>query len=294
MDFTKIAKSPIILTEENRRFAMDSTKETHGYVKLETDGDKGLVVVSANNIRPFPDGRYIYKLIFAGIKKEKRHYHIAGSLSVSPDGAAQGSFRIDPRNLNGHGMAFRDFSTVIIAAMSTINCREALHPVMKGAIEDSVSKVRQKPAVPKDYSPFYNSFVLDKCRRLENTGEKYIDVMPFDQDLTDASWKKITDSNLFPMVSPGSAPHISKYGHFLYGCGSSHYYLGVPGRFFPQEQPDEGESGFVFWQPIAGMDKEAGDKTLSIEERRKNIYGYWIAAINRYNGHIEEIPLIDR
>ena len=87
---------------------------------------------------------------------------------------------------------------------------------------------------------------------------------------------------------------MKKYKHFLYGMGESHCFLGVPGRFFPEEQPDSGKSGFVFWQPITGMEKEARNKALSIEERRKNIYGYWIAAINRYNGHIEEIPLIDR
>lgn len=102
--------------------------------------------------------------------------------------------------------------------------------------------------------------------------------------------EKINDRTLFPMISPGSGEPMIKYGHFLYGWHDSHYFLGIPGRFFPEEQPDSGKSGFVFWQPILGMEKEAQNETLSVEERRKKIYGYWIAAINRFNGHIEEMP----
>ena len=93
------------------------------------------------------------------------------------------------------------------------------------------------------------------------------------------------------MISPGSNAPMTKYGHFLYGWQDTHYFLGIPGRFFPEEQPDGGKSGFVFWQPILGMEAEAHDETLSVDERRKKIYGYWIAAINRYNGHIEELPI---
>ena len=294
MDFTRITKEPIMLTEENKRFAMDNTKEIRGYIKLEADDDKGLVVVTVDNVRFFPKGEYVYKLIFTGIRKEKRHYHMVGDISLSAYGTGEGSFRINPNDLNGHGMSLWDFSTVIIAAMSTINCREALHPVLKG----DLSKIREKPEIksitPKDYSPFYNSFILENCSRINKTLDKFADIIPFDHDLTGAKWKKIPGDGLFPIIAPGALPYIKKYGHFLYGESLTHFYLGIPGRFFPEEQPDSGKSGFVFWQPIMGMEKETQNSTIPIEERRKNIYGYWIAAINRYNGHIEEIPLIDR
>lgn len=294
MDFTKITRNPIMLTEENKRFTMDQAKEMRGYIKFEEDGDKGLIVVTVDNVRFFPKGEYVYKLIFAGIKKEKKHYHMVGNISLSAYGSGEGSFRINLKDLNGRGMPLSDFSTVIIAAMSTINCREALHPVMKGELLQPAETPAAKPLTPRDYSPFYNSFILENCDKLLKKQGKFTDIIPFDQDLTNAKWKKITDKNLFPIISPGSVSPISKYGHFLYGWHDSHYFLGVPGRFFPEEQPDEGKSGFVFWQPIMGMKNETNDKTMPIEERRKNIYGYWIAAINRYNGHIEEIPLIDR
>jgi len=293
MDFTNVTRNPIMLREENKRFAMDREKPVRGYIKLDINNEKGMVIATVDNVKFFPKGEYVYKLIFAGVKKEKRLYHMVGDISLSACGSGEGSFRINPGDMDGRGSSVECFSTAIIAAMSTVNCRESLHPVMKGSLTNVEAPSSEKAATPKDYSPFYNRYVLENCIKIAVKQEIFNDIIPFDHDLTKASWKKITDTALFPMISPGPMPHIEKYGHFLYGWQDTHYFLGVPGRFFPEEQPDAGKSGFVFWQPILGMKSETDDTTLPIEERRKNIYGYWIAAINRYNGHIEEIPLID-
>ena len=293
MDFSKVKKSPILLKEENKRFAFDSGKEIRGYVKMEKDDDKGLIVAVVDNVKFFPKGEYVYKLIFVGTKKEKRRYHMVGNISLSAYGKGEGSFRINPRDLDGRGMALWDFSAAIIAAMSTVDSKEALHPVLKGTFSIPADDAAPRKADAKDYSPFYNRFVLENCIEIAKAQHQYPDITPFKQDLTKAKWKKITDRSLFPMISPGAKGPMERYGHFLYGWRNSHYFLGIPGRFFPEEQPDGGKSGFVFWQPILGMEEEAQDGTVPIEERRKNIYGYWIAAINRYNGHIEEIPLIE-
>ena len=216
---------------------------------------------------------------------------MAGNISLSARGKGEGSFRINPKDMDGRGSALWDFSTAIIAAMSTVNCREALHPVLSGEFHmDAPPQCKEK--TPEDYSPFYSRIVLENCIAIARDQEKFDDIFPFKRDQTGAAWKKITDCSRFPIISPGSMEPMKKYRHFLFGWQDTHYFLGVPGRFFPEEQPDSGRSGFVFWQPIAGMEKESDDKTVPIEERRKNIYGYWIASINRYNGHIEEIPLI--
>lgn len=293
MDFSNVKKSPVLLKEENKKFAFDKTKEMCGYIKLEKDGDKGLIVAVMDNIKFFPNGEYVYKLIFAGKRKEKWYYHMVGSMSLSARGSGEGSFRINPDDMDGQGSALWDFTTAIIAAMSTINCRESLHPVLKGDFCTTEAEMTPKKAEVKDYSPFYNRYLLEKCIEIAKKQDAYIDVVPFKHDLAKAKWKKITDCSLFPMVAPGASKPMETYGHFLYGWRDSHYFLGIPGRFFPEEQPDGGKSGFVFWQPLLGMEEESQDKTIPIEERRKNIYGYWIAAINRYNGHIEEIPLIE-
>ncbi|MDO4486988.1 MAG: hypothetical protein Q4C46_10425 [Bacillota bacterium] len=296
MDFANVKKSPVLLKAENKRFAFDHSIDMRGYIKLEKDDDKGLIVAVMDNIKFFPHGEYVYKLILAGRKKEKWHYHMVGSMSQTADGKGEGSFRINPADMDGRGNALSDFSTAIIAAMSTVNCSESLHPVLKGDFviprSSEKSTVSRKPAA-KDYSPFYNTYLLERCIEIAKKQKQYIDVIPFKHDLAKASWKKITDCELFPMIAPGAAAPMKKYGHFLYGWRDSHYFLGIPGRFFPEEQPDGGKSGFVFWQPLLGMEEESQDKTIPVEERRKNIYGYWIAAINRYNGHIEEIPLIE-
>lgn len=296
MNFSKITKSPIVLKEENRRYAFDPGKEMFGYMKVEQDEDKGLIVVIMDNIKFFPKGEYVYKLVLAGTKNEKRCYHMIGNISLNAYGKGEASFRINPQDLDGSGTALSDYSMAIIAAMSTVNCRESLHPVLKGSI--SVPEPQQAPEktgslLPKNYNAFYNRVVLEKCIALAKEQTSFEDIVPFAEGSIKASWKKITDQKKFPMVAPGADGPIEKYGHFLWGYNDNHYFLAVPGRFLPEEKPDDGKSGFVFWLPILGMEKAAEDRSVPVEERRKNIYGYWIASVNRYNGHIEEIPLID-
>ena len=70
MDFSKITKSPIVLKEENKRYAFDPSKEMRGYLKLQQDEDKGLIVVIMDNVKFFPRGEYVYKLILAGTIRE--------------------------------------------------------------------------------------------------------------------------------------------------------------------------------------------------------------------------------
>ena len=47
-----------------------------------------------------------------------------------PHTAKEGSFRINQSDLDGQRHGSLDFSTAIIAAMSTVNSREPLHPVL--------------------------------------------------------------------------------------------------------------------------------------------------------------------
>lgn len=291
MDFSKVKKEPILLQEENRRFASDQTQAIHGHIKMQNDAARGIITVHAENLKIFQNHEYTYQLILVGMKKEKRRYHLAGTLSLDPSGTASGSFRINTQNIDGHGLTIADLCAAIIAAGSTVNSRESLHPVLKGDIVPSQKSSQSKSITPKDYSPFYNRIVLENCINIAKLQQKFADIIPFRRDLTNAQWKKVTDCKLFPMISPGAHPPMNQYHHFLFGWNDSHYFLGIPGRFFPKEQPDQGNSGFVFWQPILGMENEEGSDGLSIDQQREKQYGYWIAAINRYNGHIEEIPL---
>ncbi|MBQ3185501.1 MAG: hypothetical protein IJB54_05935, partial [Firmicutes bacterium] len=92
MDFSKISKSPIVLKEENKRYAFDPGKEMFGYMKVEQDEDKGLIVVIMDNVKFFPKGEYVYKLVLAGTKNEKRCYHMVGNISLNAYGKGEASF----------------------------------------------------------------------------------------------------------------------------------------------------------------------------------------------------------
>ena len=464
MDHIKTMSAPVVLAEEDRRFAMDAGRRISGCIRIELSGGKGLTAVSVDNIRFFPRGEYVYKLLFAGSGQDKQRYHIAGNISLSAYGRGEASLCINPADLDGAGTKLSDLPAVLIAAMSTVNSDEALHPVLKGTLPSSsegpsesnstvtdnsmttakenhddavkspsqgntttprsrhstqetaqpvsgdtprqVYRQRQNThAIPtgqssiptgagepvrspraeafynrnsqfavtgsnadaktadsgtdiptpdnaapgrtgrqthsaegprsdtsspsehtqgssgqpatgrsadtapgnarttgtaetslppdRNYSSFYSRSVLEKCTGLAGNCSASQDIVPFDRNFADASWKKITDTSLFPLVSPGSTEPMMKYGHFIFGWCSTHYLIGVPGRFLPEEQPDSGRSGFVYWQPIAGMPEESHDASLTLEERRKDIYGYWIAPVNRSTGHIEEMPLIE-
>ena len=72
MDFSKTRKSPILLQEISRKYALDPLRPIRGFVKLENNADKGLVTVIVENVKIFPAGEYCYKLLLAGIKKNSR------------------------------------------------------------------------------------------------------------------------------------------------------------------------------------------------------------------------------
>ena len=124
MDFSKTRKSPILLQEISRKYALDPLRPIRGFVKLENNADKGLVTVIVENVKIFPAGEYCYKLLLAGIKKEQQVYHLLGSIVLSSGGRGEGTFRIRPADLNGHGSCLWEFDTMIVAAASVTNPRE--------------------------------------------------------------------------------------------------------------------------------------------------------------------------
>lgn len=315
MDFSKTRKSPILLQEVNRKYALDPLRPMRGFVRLENNADRGLVTVIVENIKFFPEGGYVYKLLFAGVRRERTMYHLLGNLSEpaagggrvpaagdqksrpltsnehqTTGGRMEGSFSLDPGNLDGRGSCLWDFDTVIVAAASTVNQQEPLHPVLQGKFQIARPAGPHRTAVPKDYSPFYNDFVLERCIAIAGKQRQLADIRPFARDATSAHWKKVLSWADFPILSPGAEAPVKAYGHFLWGWNETHYFVAVPGRFLPDEQPDGGNSGFAFWQPILGMEQIQQDTSMPLQQRREQTYGYWIASISRRSGKIEEFP----
>lgn len=127
----------------------------------------------------------------------------------------------------------------------------------------------------ENYNRFYNTYLRNVCRYFWSVCGYYEEIRPFQPDPFDARWLKIANPKGMFFVSPGAQHFSAKYGHFLLGCRQeAMYYLAVPGRFRKEEQPDEGESGFCYWQPIGQG------------ERDEETYGYWIAAIDGESGDV--------
>ena len=119
---------------------------------------------------------------------------------------------------------------MIVAAASVTNPRESLHPVLQGKFRIACPADPHPTAAPKDYSPFYQDFVLDRCITIARMQKQLTDIRPFYHDSTSAHWKKVLDWSDFPILSPGSETPVKIYGHFLWGWNDTHYFVAVPGR----------------------------------------------------------------
>jgi len=136
------------------------------------------------------------------------------------------------------------------------------------------------------YNKFYNQYVKEICEKTAKASELYEVVLPFSKDKTGASWKRIANVKNLPVVSPGAMWGASKYRHYIFGEDTDLYYIGIPGRFLNEEQPEGGKSGFVLWQPILGAESLEATKADCSLENRMTAYGYWITAIDKETGDI--------
>ncbi|MBC6680615.1 hypothetical protein [Zhenpiania hominis] len=279
-------KSFVMLEEQNHNFAQDKTRPIKGYLKIETGGERGAVRIGADNLRYFERGGYVYKLLFFGKKNEKTIYKIVGSLLLSSRGRGETYLRLNPVDVDGKGNGLEHFQIAVVAAVSTTDSREPLHPILRGDMEEK-EKIKCQKSGSVTYNQYYNQYILECCGEIENKREMYDRTVPFKEDKTDADWIRVVNLGRFPMVSPGARYMISRYRHFIFGTDFNYYYIGVPGRFLEQEQPDQGRSGFVLWQPILGAEGYHADAKDAPLKNRQVAYGYWIAAINRKTGEIE-------
>ena len=338
MNYVKYNRSLVMMEEQTNKFAAKESTPVKGYLKVETGNNKGALRCTVQNLRFYDKGDYIYKLILFGKKGEKTIHTIIGSLLVNKQGNGETYFRFQPLDIDGKGNSYHDFSTAIIAAASSMNEKEALHPVLKGitfsendpfqselfeiteaiteetdqiaeepeevieeAIEAAIEEVIEEVAATTDapvskrvYNNFYNEYILNSCVHTCRVAEFYEDVNPFNKDKTGARWKKIVNITNLPLVSPGAHYFATQYHHYIFGAKADEnemavkYYFGIPGRFMDEEQPDGGNSGFTYWQPIRGAESYTIADDTSEMTAKRMAYGYWILAIDGKTGNIEE------
>lgn len=363
MNYVKYNRSFVMMEEQGNQFAARETAPIKGYLKVETGNNKGALRCAVQNLRFYEKGDYIYKLILFGKKGEKTIHTIIGSLLVNRQGNGETYFRFQPLDIDGKGNCYHHFSTAIVAAASTKDDKEPLHPVLKGITvssdepfqtelvevddqdedqaeqligeieksheetsfegkreesilemeseqketaekrpEEATQKRSEEAAeeksasvMKKSYNRFYNDFILNSCAHTCRVAEFYEDVNPFDRDKTGAKWKKIINITSLPLVSPGAHYFATQYHHYLFGAKADEngmaerFFFGIPGRFLDEEQPDGGQSGFTYWQPIRGVEVHDTMNTKADYQTRKTSYGYWILAIDSKTGNIEEV-----
>ncbi len=181
----------------------------------------------------------------------------------------------------------------------------------KGTFNTPDSKSALKPLSKKvfDTSGYFSNYVRAVSTNLEKVLSFYNRTEPFEQDRIGCKWWKIINLMSIPFANtsylqgypehmrpynmnyfdprefcPSCHDLIYKYQHYIFGINreknnsAKYYYYGIPGRYMKEEQPDNGKSGFQYWQPLQGTDKKIGD------------YGYWIIGINSQTGQFE-IPI---
>lgn len=134
MNYVKYNRSFVMMEEQSNKFASKASSPIKGYLKVETGNNKGAMRCAVQNLHYYEKGDYVYKLILFGKRGEKTIHTIIGTLLVNRQGNGETYFRFQPLDIDGKGNPFHDFSTAIIAAASTIDGKESLHPILKGII----------------------------------------------------------------------------------------------------------------------------------------------------------------
>lgn len=317
MEYMKYQRSFVMLEEQNKKFAIKQGETSRGHIKIETGGNKGALRIGVENIEPFQNREYVYKLILFGKEEEKTIYAIVGTVRVGSVGSGESYFRFNPLDMDGKGNDISKYTHAIVAAVSTKNEDEPLHPILKGTVsvkgekralekteepeEEELEKAKPKEVEEtfdrvqvagnepvRTYNSFYTTYLLQACRDLEKESDVYNQIIPFKDDVTAAVWNKIDRPGDLPLVTPHGRELAGKYKHYIFGVAEEHYYIGIPGRFLKEEQPEEGGSGFVLWQPIMGAEKLNATDPNCLDRDRLQAYGYWIVAITKDKGDIIE------
>lgn len=132
MNYVKYNRSFVMMEEQGSQFAAKESAPIKGYLKVETGNNKGALRCVVQNLRYFDKGDYIYKLILFGKKGERTIHTIIGNLVINKQGNGESYFRFLPLDMDGKGNSYHNYTTAIIAAASTKDDREPLHPVLKG------------------------------------------------------------------------------------------------------------------------------------------------------------------
>ena len=136
------------------------------------------------------------------------------------------------------------------------------------------------------YVMYFLSQLLQKQQAMAGAEQKEKNEY-FSMDETAASWHRQEDVEILKKFCREGYTQAKKHGHFIIGTGQRGDFIGIPGRFLI-EQPAGGATGFTLWQPLAGGDELYESLEKIDEETAKQVFGYWIAAIDSKTLRISE------
>lgn len=145
MNYGRYNRSVTVLSGQSRDF---SAREggLSGHLKVETGNNKGAMRCTVDNLRPWPKGEYIYKLILFGSRGERTIHALIGTIPVSKTGTGEAYFRFNPLDVDGKGNGYQRFTTAIVASVSMRSDREPLHPILKGETGNDPGEIQTRAA----------------------------------------------------------------------------------------------------------------------------------------------------
>ena len=186
MNYVKYNRAFIMMEEQSNQFAVKESAPIKGYLKVETGNNKGAIRCAVQNLRYYEKGDYIYKLILFGKKGERTIHTIIGNLMINRQGSGETYFRFQPVDIDGKGNPYHYYTTAIIAAASTRNDKEPLHPVLKGVTfsEGEPFQTELTPIEQKEENEQKNE-INDLISKIDKIIEEVQDVL--DQDASPES-----------------------------------------------------------------------------------------------------------
>ncbi|MBO5666201.1 MAG: hypothetical protein J6S45_02005 [Firmicutes bacterium] len=271
MDYVRYSRAVIVLEEKDREFADKPGTEMKGYLRVETGNNRGAIRCVMQNVKYYPRSEYTYQLILFGKRGERTIHTVLGTIPVSRYGAGEVDLRFHPHDVDGKGNDYGCYTTAIVAAVSSNNRSEALHPVLVGKTGHSTvgAAVISEASVPetkirRTYNHYYAGYLKHVCEYFWNIRSDLQREESFGEN-DGCSWFRIQDPTAMFLVSPGARYFAEQQGFFLFGRNDAEgvtYYVAVAGRNCSEDQPDGGESGFRQWREgywIAAIDGESGE-----------------------------------
>ncbi len=298
-----------------------------GNIRLETGNQKAIINCQVENLKHYEKSQYLYKLILLGKKNGKAIFANCGTIDMNPQGKGHINYNFNPSTIGPNQSGLHEFSSVIIASISTINPDETMYPVLfaglpmldSTAIQPEVVDVAsffnvEKPTVkaarhdepPKNYNSYYNEFLKISCDNMHKVIDLYEKVYPFGDALTDIRWYRVTNIMSLPFINTSYSFAVSDYfktnksvdSNTFISCQDlssrhRHFIFGI-------KDNDDRKSLPTYYFGIPGLykkeDQPDGGKSgftywqrVATSEGERTGYGYWLIGINGLDGKIMEI-----